>query len=259
MEPEGGGQSGLGLLHIMRTIITIMALCCLAPGQALAASPSPTPAVSPSPTTTPVSAPAVGEIWLNEVLPNPVGTDTGQEWVELYNRGSRTVMIGGMVVARVSGTTLLTVAAGVTLAPGAFKIFYASGSIVNGGDTLVLKSGTIVHDQITYDATGLEGQTWARLSETVGGWTDTPTPEAANAVATADDPADTDTATAAVASGASTSASTAKRATTAKKASASKLPKSGIGLFAYLIPLLAWSGYRYGRRFIRHYAHHYRH
>lgn len=234
--------------------IVIGTLCSL-PGAASGASPSPSPMASPSPTATPTPAPAVGDVWLNEVLPNPVGTDTGQEWVELYNRSSRTLLIGGMVVARSSGTTLLTVASGVSLAPGAFKIFYASGSIVNGGDTLVLKSGTVTHDQITYDATGLEGQSWARLSETVGGWTDTPTPEAANAVATVDDPADTDTATTAVSSSATTSSGTAKSASTAKKATASKLPKSGIGLLAYLIPLLAWSGYRYGLPLIRRHAY----
>lgn len=238
-----------------KPLIIIVAIVVLGPtGNVRAASPSPTPAVSPSPAATP--APAVGEVWLNELMPNPIGTDTGQEWIELYNRSGRTVTIGGMVVARASGTTLLTVQNGTTIAAGAFKVFYASGSIVNGGDTLLLKSGATVHDQVTYDATGVEGQSWARLSETVGGWTDTPTPEAANTVATADDPADTDTPTTAVSANTGTTATAAKKATTVKKAGASKLPKSGPGLLAYLIPLLAWSGYTYGSRFLHHRAHH---
>lgn len=219
-------------------------------GGAPVGAASPTPV--PSPTASAVPVAVVGELWISEVVPNPVGTDTGNEWVELHNRTSHPVAIGGLVVARLSGTTLLTVSAGTVLAADAYLKLTATGSIVNGGDTLILKLGTVEYDRITYDAVGAEGQSWARLTETVGEWTDTPTPDAANAFPDLADDSD-DLATAVSASTSGSSSQSAKSATS-KKATASKLPKSGPGLLGYLILPLAWAVYGYGRKYYQDHA-----
>lgn len=42
-----------------------------------------------------VCTPSAGDVVLNELIPNPAGSDTGAEWVELYNRGSSPVDVSG--------------------------------------------------------------------------------------------------------------------------------------------------------------------
>jgi hypothetical protein len=239
---EGKRDTGL-LLTMRRLFISLgMALVLLAPLTARAASPSP----SPSPSSVPAAQP--GQVLINEIMANPVGTDTGTEWVELSNLADVSLPIGGMTVVRASGSTLLTVPAGTTIEAHGYKRFMASGSIVNGGDTLLLKLGTLVYDQATYDAAGVEGQSWNRISLTEGTWSDTPTPDAANAVQTVAE----EEPVSAVSSSTSTTASSSKKAANTKKVSASKLPKSGPGTVAYLIPLLGWALWRYGRERFLH-------
>lgn len=247
---EGSRESGL--TQIMRRISIISAIALSAvigTGSAGAASPT------PSPTVTPVPVAAVGEVWISELYPNPVGTDTGNEWVELHNRTERSLQIGGMMVARLSGTTLVTVPTGMTLPAGGYLKLATTGSIINGGDTVLLKLGTTEHDRITYDAEGTEGQSWARSSESVGTWTGLPTPDAPNQFAAEEGPGDE--VTGAVGTAATGSSSAGMPGTTAAKGqqkSASKLPKSGPGLLAYLILPLAWAGYGYGRHYLQEHA-----
>jgi hypothetical protein len=47
-----------------------------------------------------------GDLVITELLPDPEGTDTGQEWMELYNPGRSTVDLRGLMLysARVDGT-----------------------------------------------------------------------------------------------------------------------------------------------------------
>lgn len=226
-------------------------------GTAVAATPSP----SPSPASGP--APTVGSAWISEFLPNPTGTDTGNEWVELYNRADQPIDFSGLLVVRQSGSALAAVPAGSLVAPGGYLKLVASGSIVNGGDTIILKNATAELDRVTYDANGEEGESWARISETEGGWTPIPTAGEANrfpeptpepaAGPVPEAPAGGGAGTAAVtkAPAAKTAKKTAKapaaKKASAKKEGASKLPASGLPAVAYLLPVVLGALYWYGR------------
>lgn len=240
--------------------VLIASLLVLAtPGIAVAVTASPVPMASPapSPSATPAPAPLPGELWINEFLPNPVGTDTGNEWIELANVSSHDVGAGGVTVVRLSGSTLMSVPAGTVIKAGEVLLLnQLAGSIVNGGDTLILKSGQTELDRVTYDGAGAEGSSWSRISATEGIWTTVPTPGEANPVQPADPTPDPGTGDGSGDSGgtsnsATTRASAAADSTTtgsAKKTTAKKLPTSGLAAGAYLTPFTLAMLYWYVRR-----------
>jgi hypothetical protein len=72
-------------------------------------------------------ADCVGDVVLNELLPNPGGADDDAEWVELYNRGTASVSLDGWILRW--GTSSLTTAfvfPAVDLAGGGYVV--AGGS-----------------------------------------------------------------------------------------------------------------------------------
>lgn len=142
---------------------------------------------------------------INEILSNPVGTDNGREWVELYNDGTESVDLSGVSVATTeTGTAvpLILLAGEITLPAGAYAIigtivsgqtkfledyptysgvlFRTSGSfsLTNGSASLYIRSGSNVLASVpSYTAAG-EGQTLSFVSGSyVAG---TPTPGAKN-------------------------------------------------------------------------------
>lgn len=239
----------MGYLPIMkRTFIAIaLALAVAAfPAPAIAtATPSPSPAASPVPA---IAKPGAGNVWINELLPNPAGTDSGNEWVELANRTDGPLDLSGLTLVRITGSTLLTVPSGTVLPGGGYAKFILAGSAINTGDTVVLKSGSTELDRITYDGNGTESWSWERLSAGEGAWTEMPTPGAANPVmGTVADPsaAPEPAGTAASATTVRSTASGIKRSSTSAKARARKLPASGPSAAAYLIPLALAAVYWY--------------
>lgn len=127
-----------------------------------------------------VTAPFPREIWINEVMANPYGADTGNEWIELANVSDHPLNLAGLKVVRPSGTVVLTIPAG-TLAAGGF-VRLMTATLINTGDTLTLR-GTNDLDHVVYDGSGPEGSSWSRLDETSGAWTATPTPGQPNLLA----------------------------------------------------------------------------
>lgn len=231
---------------IMRYILASF-LITLGATPALAASP--TPLASPAA----VPKPAAGEVRINEFLPNPAGTDTGNEWVELANVSDHAVDAGGLVVARLSGSTIITVPSGTTIAAGAVFAMTATGSLINSGDTLILKSGSTELDRVTYDDLGGEGESWARQSATEGAWTDTPSKGEVNPVPNpeaAPDPEAVIASTTGAARSATTKASTTKASTakaSTKAVAAKKLPAGGAPWAGYALPAALAMLYWYKR------------
>jgi Lamin Tail Domain len=68
---------------------------------------------------------------ISEVLANPAGSETTQEFVELYNRGDSSEDLGGLRLADKSGSDVLPQAA---LAPGAYAVVVPEGFSVDGKD-----------------------------------------------------------------------------------------------------------------------------
>ncbi len=81
-------------------------------------------------TSAPPSTP--GEVILNEILANEVGSNTGTEFVELVNVGGTPVDISGWTL-RDASAVRHTFASGTRLAPSQALVVFASGSAIPGG------------------------------------------------------------------------------------------------------------------------------
>lgn len=64
------------------------------------------------------------QIKINEILPNPDGSDSGQEWVELYNAGTEAIRVDGWTIesASSSWSSRVSLPAETTLEPGQFYL-----------------------------------------------------------------------------------------------------------------------------------------
>ena len=64
------------------------------------------------------------QIKINEILPNPDGSDSGQEWVELYNAGTEAIRVDGWTIetASSSWSSRVSLPADTTLEPGQFYL-----------------------------------------------------------------------------------------------------------------------------------------
>lgn len=250
-------------LHYWLFILAGLAPALTHPLPAAAADPShgPTasPVTSPTPSVMPVPTPAAGELRINEFLPNPAGVDTGNEWVELKNVSTKALDIGGVKVKRQNGTTVATVPTDTILPAGGLLLMNASGSLINGGDTLELRAGTVVIDRVTYD-TAEDGLSWVRLGADEGAWSDQPTPGGENPSDVTSGDGDgndggpdgtgaaTDPTSASTRIGAAAGTGTVARRTAAAAARRGPLPKSGTGAWAYVLPTLLATLYAYKTR-----------
>lgn len=119
----------------------------------------------------------VDQVFINEFLPNPDGTDLGQEFIEVVNGSTRTVDLSGWTVGDRTNPirhtfdgTLLAPGEGIVVfdrgdhsdVPGAINASSASLSLNNTGDTLVLATpeGEII-DRVEY-GTSHNGVSWNR-------------------------------------------------------------------------------------------------
>jgi hypothetical protein len=123
--------------------------------------------------------PALPPLVISEVLPNPAGSETTQEFVEIYNAGSEPVSLGGLVIADKTGSDLLSDA---ILPPAGFAVVVAEkydpaeGSDVPpaAGAVLVPVPGRIGSDGLANagEAVELRAATGDVISR-YGGWIDT--------------------------------------------------------------------------------------
>ncbi len=80
------------------------------------------------------------KLTLTEVMPNPAGSDTGQEWVEVRNAGSEAINLAGWTIANKSKSGP-TIVEAISLEPNELFIFhseYLPGSLGNSQDTIRL-------------------------------------------------------------------------------------------------------------------------
>jgi hypothetical protein len=124
-------------------------------------------------------SPTPGDLVLTELLPNPAGADSGQEWIELYVAADRPVDLMGLHLENQAGALRTLRVTGTDCAsanPGAFVLLggefvelpdlplnalLAGGDLYNDGATLSLLSGAVVIDAIpTYNDPG-SGVSWS--------------------------------------------------------------------------------------------------
>ncbi len=123
-------------------------------------SPTSTPAPTPTATPTPSSAP---KIVINELMPNPIGTDRGNETTELYNCGDEAADIGGWVLENEDGDTY-TIPADTTIEPHGYYLTKKIQLVNSGGQVLLYHDGEEVDWSIEYTHS-TEGLSWQRRSD----------------------------------------------------------------------------------------------
>ncbi len=145
------------------------------------------------------SASGALEVVVNEILPDPVGSDLALkpdgEWVELYNRAEYPVAVGTWVLYDAIDahelfiTALNTEPATTTIAAGGHLQVFRNGdgdfSLNNASDTVrlyhrAIGAGGKLVDQFSWDDTD-EGSGFSRHPDGLGGWVEScPTPAGPN-------------------------------------------------------------------------------
>lgn len=137
---------------------------------------TPTPSTTPTPvnpTPTPVSA---NTVRINEFIPDPAGTDTGAEKIELYNYGETAFNLVGWILDDISPTDAIssnsyTLPSTNIAAKGYAVITIPSGKFAlnnTGGDVLtLLNPAKKVVDNAFYQGTAHEGQSYSYFES---GW-----------------------------------------------------------------------------------------
>src|SRR3989339_902309 len=132
---------------------------------------------------------------LNELFPNPVGTDVNGEFIELTNLGDEVAQLTGWLIRDGKGKTF-ALPEGLIEAGGqaAFPYSQTKLTLVNSGGSLeLIAPDGSVRDSVNYPESE-EGQSFAR-SGSDWFWTVTPTPGAVNVIATKNEDEATDTTT----------------------------------------------------------------
>lgn len=118
-------------------------------------------------------------ILINELLPNPQGSDDS-EWIELYNNSQLTINLNGLKIQDNSSTVYsINIDDFLTTQIYSYNYFVieraVSGIALNntGGDCVkLLSSANILIKQICYSETAVENKSYARKSDNSWSWTE---------------------------------------------------------------------------------------
>lgn len=141
--------------------------------------------VLPTPTPTPTPRPAPTGVVVNEALPDPVGSDTSGEFIELYNTtGNAVDLTGSSLDDADGGSSSYAISDATTIAAGGYLVFSRSETGIalnNDGDRarLLAEDGSLVHE-LVFEKSPQEGAAWARQEDGSADWTATPTSGAPN-------------------------------------------------------------------------------
>lgn len=124
--------------------------------------------------------PYCASVELSEIMANPVGDDSGREYIEIHNPTDETISLVGCNL-RVGSKAYALVG---SLVPGGYKALYSTQTalqLTNTGGTVVLVLST-GEQAVSYPALG-DDETWASIN---GRWqlSSIATPDAANKVST---------------------------------------------------------------------------
>jgi hypothetical protein len=131
------------------------------------------------------SAPTCEGVLISEILPNPSGTDTGNEFIELYNPTSNVVSLQGCSMQTTGNSKIYNLTN--SMQPGEYHAFYSSEtglSLPNSaGGTAWLLSPTTELQAVTYQTDLGDDVSWAIVNNL---WQSSfqPTPNASNVLVT---------------------------------------------------------------------------
>lgn len=169
---------------------------------------------------------ANANVFITELMPNPTGSDTDGEWIELYNGGA-TIDLGGYILQdKIGSQKKYIIPVGTKIESGRYIIFDSKTtgiSLNNDGDVaeLLSPSGDLLDDSGASYGGAKEGYSYA-YDGNLWVWTKTPTPGAQNLITTDEDAA------AAKKSVTNKKTSKARKTAAAKKAKVPKATKASV-------------------------------
>jgi hypothetical protein len=149
------------------------------PTPTVTTTPAPTSTPTPTPIVTPTPSPIAAEeyptqIRISEFLPNPIGIDSGNEWVELYNASSQAVDLTGWVIIDSAAGGFESTSAvklnSVSVPGGAYlQIAIPAGKFAlnnSGSDNVRLywPNGELI-DEVQYSEPVKENLTWCLIAD----------------------------------------------------------------------------------------------
>lgn len=124
------------------------------------------PTVDPPAEEPPTDEPSACAVVLSEILPNPAGADTGQEFIELHNPTNQPVNLAGCSLRLNEGTPFIL--PNEQLAPGGYRVLYDAETGItlpnSAGGTVWLLS-EMTEQAVTYPANLGDNQAWALFEE----------------------------------------------------------------------------------------------
>jgi hypothetical protein len=133
----------------------------------------------------------IGKVIINELYPNPPGSDTNDEFIELKNISESDIDLTGLVLADASKNKFLikasSSATSTNMIPaGGFKVFKRTQTDLalnnTGVESVFLKTADLqVIDQVDYVGENEEGVSYSRADDGKWRWVKTPTPGEDNA------------------------------------------------------------------------------
>lgn len=127
------------------------------------------------------------KLLVTEFLPNPQGSDTNGEWIEIYNGGGLSNISGYIIADKIGSPKEYKIPKGTTIGPEKYLVFYSSKtpiSLNNDGDAIEIKdpTGKIIDSSGTSCGKGNEGESYA-YNGSKWEWTSNPTPGSRNIIA----------------------------------------------------------------------------
>ncbi|RJQ14310.1 lamin tail domain-containing protein [Candidatus Parcubacteria bacterium] len=125
-------------------------------------------------------------VFLNEALPDPMGSDAELEFVEIYNSNGYQIDLGGWKLDDASGGSQpYLIPKGTIIGPLELLVFYSEDTKISlnnsGGDFIrLIRPDGSVADATIYSDKAEEGVAFAKTKDSLWTWTNTPTPRQNN-------------------------------------------------------------------------------
>ncbi len=145
--------------------------------------PNPTPV--PVPITPPTSIPSAldcDDIAISELLPNPAGTDTGHEFIEIHNLTGDVLKLDGCIL-QTSGSSTKSFTLTGSLGADNYRAFYDTTTgltLPNAAGGTVTLASQITEQRVVYPGDMNDDTTWALTGKDTWAASFSATPDAAN-------------------------------------------------------------------------------
>lgn len=126
------------------------------------------------------------DIVINEILPNPKGSDLANEWIELYNKGNEEVVLGGWIISDAGIKSKYMIPEGTKVQQGSFLLLERKDTkiaINNTNDEIKLfhPDGNLL-DLVSFKGSAKEDYSYNRTLDGAWAWSKRATPGGENII-----------------------------------------------------------------------------